>query len=53
MSNLDINGKDKVFGFYDDVELAGLVAEEARSKFHGKFLDLRSQGRFHGRLNML
>ena len=25
------------FGGFDDIELAGLVAEEARNKYHGKF----------------
>jgi hypothetical protein len=34
---ISINSKRRVFGYYDDVELAGLVAEEARAKFHGEF----------------
>ena len=29
--------KDRIFGYFDDLELAALVAEEARDKFHGKF----------------
>jgi hypothetical protein len=29
--------KDHIFGYFDDLELAALVAEEARDKFHGKF----------------
>ena len=34
---LILNKKDKVFGYFDDVELAGLVAEEARNKHHKEF----------------
>lgn len=34
---LIINGKDKDFGYFDDVELAGLVAEEARNLMHKEF----------------
>jgi hypothetical protein len=30
-------GKSMGFGFYDDIELADLVAQEARNKYHGKF----------------
>lgn len=32
-----VNKKIKYFGVYDDIELAELVAIEARNKFHGKF----------------
>lgn len=32
-----IQGKDKSFGYYSDLELADLVATEARDKFHGEF----------------
>ncbi len=32
-----VNGKQKYFGMYDDLELADLVATEVRSKFHGQF----------------
>lgn len=32
-----INGKDKCFGTYPDIELAMLVAEEARNKYQGEF----------------
>lgn len=32
-----INGKTISFGYYDDVELAGLVAREARDKYLGEF----------------
>lgn len=32
-----VNGVNKSFGYYDDLELAGLVAAEARDKFHGQF----------------
>jgi hypothetical protein len=34
---LIVNGKDKNFGYFDDVELAGLVAEEARNITHKEF----------------
>ena len=34
---VNVYGKRKIFGYFDDVELAGLVAEEARDKFHGEF----------------
>lgn len=32
-----INGVNKSFGYYDDLELASLVAAEARDKFCGQF----------------
>jgi len=35
--SMTVNGKDKYFGVYDNLELADLVAQEARDKFHGKF----------------
>lgn len=35
--HMQINGKDKSFGYYEDFELAQLVAEEARAKHHGSF----------------
>lgn len=34
---ISIAGTKKRLGFYDDLELAELVATEARNKFHGKF----------------
>ena len=34
---LRIDGKKKSFGCYRDLELADLVASEARDKFHGRF----------------
>jgi hypothetical protein len=34
---VSVNGKDKSFGLYEDLELAGLVAEMAREKYHGEF----------------
>ena len=34
---LKVNGKCHHFGYYEDVELADLVAHEARSLYHGKF----------------
>ena len=36
---LKIDGKHTDFGQFDNIELAGLVAEEARSKFHGSFFN--------------
>lgn len=35
---LRIDGKEKDFGYYHDIELAGLVAEEARNKYHKEFV---------------
>ena len=35
--HLRINGKSTFLGNYDDLELADLVAIEARNKYHGKF----------------
>ena len=32
-----VNKKHKYFGLYDDLELAELVAQEARNKYHGAF----------------
>jgi hypothetical protein len=32
-----INGKQKHLGYFEDIELAELVAVEARDKYHGKF----------------
>ena len=32
-----IDGKRKGLGYYDDLELAALVAEEARNKYHKEF----------------
>ena len=34
---LQVNGKRKTFGNYKDLELAELVAYEAREKYHGNF----------------
>jgi len=34
---LTVNGKYKSFGSFEDLELAELVAEEAREKYHGEF----------------
>lgn len=34
---LNIKGKNNFFGYYDDIELADLVAIEARNKYHGSF----------------
>jgi hypothetical protein len=34
---VSINGKEKSFGYFDDLELADLVAQEVRDKYHGKF----------------
>ncbi len=32
-----VDGRSKHFGLYDDIELADLVATEARNKYHGNF----------------
>jgi hypothetical protein len=37
MVSLGINGKTKYFGSFKDIELAELVAQEARNKYHGQF----------------
>ncbi len=34
---MTINGVRTNFGLYEDIELADLVAQEARSKYHGEF----------------
>ena len=34
---MTINGVRTNFGLYKDIDLADLVAQEARSKYHGKF----------------
>jgi hypothetical protein len=34
---VSVNGKNKSFGLYHDIELAELVASEARNKYHGEF----------------
>jgi hypothetical protein len=39
---ITLSGKQKFFGSYDDVELAALVADEARRKHHGEFFFARS-----------
>jgi len=37
VAKININGKAKYFGSFKDIELAGLVVEEARDKYHGQF----------------
>jgi hypothetical protein len=37
MVQVSVNGKLKFFGHFEDLELADLVAQEARNKFHGNF----------------
>jgi len=34
---INIGGKNQYFGTYKDLELAGLVSEQAREKYHGEF----------------
>lgn len=34
---ISINQKDKYFGSFDNLELAELVAQEARNKYHGEY----------------
>lgn len=43
---ISINGKRKMFGTFVDFELAELVVNEARDKFHGKFANygIKQQG---------
>ena len=36
---ISINGERKYFGSYDDVEIANLIAFEAREKYHGSFVN--------------
>lgn len=38
---MNIDKKTKLFGYFDNLELAGLVAEEARNKHHKYFAKLR------------
>ena len=35
--DIGVNGQRKYIGVFDDLELAELVAQEARDKYHGKF----------------
>ena len=37
LARVKVNGKTKHLGSYEDVELADLVAQEARNKYHGNF----------------
>jgi len=37
MVKININGKNKNFGQFEDIELADLVAQEARNKYFGNF----------------
>jgi len=37
MAQIKVNGIKKYLGIYADIELAELVAQEARRKYHGKF----------------
>ena len=32
-----VNKQNKFFGLFKDLELASLVADEARNKYHGEF----------------
>lgn len=34
---LAINGKNRILGHFEDIELAKFIAKEARSKYHGNF----------------
>jgi hypothetical protein len=34
---VSVNGKQTNFGYFDDLELADLVAQEARTKYHGQY----------------
>ena len=35
---VQINGKERFFGRHEDIELAELVAQEARNKYHGDYV---------------
>ena len=35
--HLRVNGENKYFGIFEDLELASLVANEARNKYHGVY----------------
>jgi hypothetical protein len=37
MVQIKVNSKQTYIGLYDDIELADLVAQEARNKYHGHF----------------
>lgn len=37
IANITVNNIKKHLGYFDDVELAALVTEEARNKYHGEF----------------
>jgi hypothetical protein len=37
MVRLKVNGKERYFGLFEDLELAGLVADMAREKYHKEF----------------
>ena len=34
---IQVNKVSKLIGYFDDLELAGLVAQETRNKYHGEF----------------
>lgn len=38
--DVKVKGKKLFFGLFEDIELAGLVAEEARSKMHGDYASI-------------
>jgi hypothetical protein len=39
---VSVSGKKKWFGYYNDIELAEMVATEVRNKYHGEFACHRS-----------
>ena len=41
MVRINVSGKRKYLGMWDDLEFAQLVAEEARRKYHGEFARLK------------
>ena len=41
---IGINGKFNHLGYFEDLELAGLVSIEARDKYHGKYASLAHKG---------
>ena len=34
---IGVNGENKILGYFEDIELADLVAQEARDKYHGAY----------------
>ncbi len=37
---INVNGKQKYFGIFESKELAELIVNEARRKYHGEFFNI-------------